>query len=155
MRSAYFPPVLLLALSGCGGFLHVPTEVSAPGMADTDRALRESVARVNQAMNEMDGRGIAVHESTTSGAYVPAELQRPVSAAMAGTLDGAAQALAERVGYRFASNATPSTMPVPVTLPGQPLPVIDLFRTLGAQAGQRADVVVNADHRQVEVRYHG
>lgn len=154
MRSACFSSVLLLALSGCGGFIHVPTEVSAPGMADTDRALRESVARVNQAMNEMDARAVAVHKPTT-GAYVPAELQRPVSAAMAGTLDRAAQALAERVGYRFASNATPGTVLVPVTLPGQPLPVIDLFRTLGAQAGQRADVLVNADRRQVEVRYHG
>ncbi len=155
MRSACLPPVLLLALSGCGGFVHVSTEVSAPGMADTDRALRESVARVNQAMNEMDGRRVALREPTTPGPYVPAELQRPVSAALTGSLDGAAQALAERVGYRFSSNAKPGTVPVQVALPARAMPVIDLFRTLGTQAGQRADVLVNADLRQVEVRYHG
>jgi len=155
MQRARFSPFLLLALSGCGGFVHVAREVSVPGMADTDRALRESVARVNQAMNEMDGRRVAVREPTSPGPYVPAELQRPVTAALTGSLDGAAQALAERVGYQFASNATASTVPVPVALPGQAMPLIDAFRSLGAQAGQRADVVVNADRRQVEVRYHG
>jgi len=40
-------------------------------------------------------------------------------------------------------------------LPGQPTPLIDLFRALGDQAGQRAEVLVNADQRQVEVRHHG
>ncbi len=154
MRSVCLAPALLLTLAGCG-LVHVPTDVSTPGMADTDKALRESIARVNQSMNEMGDKGASFRQPTTAGAYVPAELQRPVSAALTGSLDSAAQALAERVGYRFASNATPSTTPLQVSLPGQPMPVIDLFRSLGAQAGQRADVRVNADQRQVEVRYHG
>ena len=155
MRSGCLPPLLLLALAGCQGFNVVPTEVSAPGMADADKALRDSMARVMEAMNEMGGKGIAPRQPTSAGLYVPAELQRPVVAPPVGSLDEAARMLARRVGYRFASNAVPGAAPLPVALPGQPTPLIDLFRALGDQAGQRAEVVVNADQRQVEVRYHG
>lgn len=155
MPSGRLSPVLLLVLAGCQGFNLVPTEVPAPGMADADKALRESMARVNQAVNEMGGKGLAVRQPTAPGPYVPAELQRPVVAPPAGSLDEVARMLARRVGYRFASNAAPGAAPVPVALPGEPTPLIDLFRALGDQAGQRAEVVVNADQRQVEVRHHG
>ncbi len=155
MRSGRLSPLLLLALAGCNGFNVVPTEVSAPGMADADKALRESIARVNQAMNEMGGKGAAPRQPTSAGPYVPAELQRPVIAPLSGSLDEVARMLATRVGYRFTSNAVPGAAPVPVALPGQPTPLIDLFRALGDQAGQRAEVLVNADQRQVEVRHHG
>ena len=155
MPSGRLFPLLLLALAGCQGFNVVPTEVSAPGMADADKALRESIARVNQAMNEMGGKGLSLRQPTAAGPYVPAELQRPVVAPPVGSLDEAARMLATRVGYRFASNAVPGTAPLPVVLPGQPTPLIDLFRALGDQAGQRAEVVVDADRRQVEVRHHG
>jgi len=155
MRSGRLFPLLLLTLAGCNGFNVVPTEVLAPGMADADKALRESIARVNQAMNEMGGKGAAPRQPTTIGPYVPAELQRPVIAPLSGSLDEAARMLATRVGYRFASNAVPGAPPVPVALPGQPTPLIDLFRALGDQAGQRAEVLVNADQRQVQVRHHG
>ena len=154
MRSGRLPLLLLLALVGCDGFKLVPTEVSAPGMADADKALRESIARVNQAMNEMGGKGVGPGGGRTAGG-IPAELQRPVMAPLSGSLDDAARTLATRVGYRFASNAAPGTASVPVVLPGQPTPLIDLFRTLGDQAGQRAEVLVDADRRQVEVRHHG
>ena len=154
MRSVCLAPVLLLTLAGCD-LMHVPTDISAPGIADTDGALRESIARVNQAMNEMGGKGIALRQPTSAGPYVPAELQRPVMAPLAGSLDEAARMLATRAGYRFTSNAVPGAAPVPVALPGQPMPLIDLFRALGDQAGRRAEVVVNADQRQVEVRHHG
>ncbi len=155
MRSGRLFPLLLLALAGCSGFNVVPTDVSAPGMADADKALRDSIARVNQAMNEMGGKGVAMRQPTTAGPYVPAELQLPVVAPLAGSLDEAARMLAMRAGYRFTSNAVPGTAPLPVALPGQPTPLIDLFRALGDQAGQRAEVVVNADQRQVEVRHRG
>lgn len=147
--------LLLLTLAGCNGFNLVPAKVSAPGMADADKALRESIARVNQAMNEMGDKGALPRQPTSAGPYVPAELQRPVMAPLAGSLDDAARTLAVHAGYRFASNAVLGTAPVPVALPGQPTPLIDLFRALGDQASQRADVLVNADRRQVEVRYHG
>lgn len=152
MRSGCLPPIVLLVLTGCG-ITHVPTDVVTPGVADTDKALRESIARVNRAMNQMGGAGVVSRQPTSAGPYVPAELQRPVLAALTGSLDQAAQALAERVGYGFASNATADTAPVRVSLSGQPAPVIDLFRSLGAQAGQRADVLVDADRRVVEVRH--
>ena len=155
MPSGRLSPLLLLAVAACQGFNVVPTDVPAPGMADADKALRDSIARVSQAMNEMGGKGIALRQPTSPGPYVPAELQRPVVAQAASSLDEAARMLARRVGYRFASNAALGAAPVPVVLPGQPTPLIDLFRALGDQAGQRAEVVVNADQRQVEVRHRG
>jgi len=60
-----------LTLVGYSDITRIPTDVAAPGVADPDRALGESLARMNQAINEMGGKDVADAQPTTSGPYVP------------------------------------------------------------------------------------
>ncbi len=76
MRSVCLAPVLLLTLAGCG-LVHVPTDVAAPGMADPDGALRESIARVNQAMNGMGGKGCRAISRSSCRSSVATSRGRP------------------------------------------------------------------------------
>lgn len=153
MRIARFSPLLVMLLaSGCANVTKIPTDVATPGMPNVDLAIDRGVAEVNRAMNEVGTMGD--RQPTVAGSPAPGPLQRPVLFGMTGPLDVAAKALAEHAGYSFTSNATPTTQQVSVTLPGTAAPMIDLLRSLGQQAGNQADVVVNTQARRIEVRYH-
>ena len=144
-RPIPFTPLLLpLGLGACAA----PREatVALPGTADAERALLKSMADVDRAMSGFAG-GAARSVATAD------ELAKPVRYSASGSLDDVARALADSVGYRFATNATAATRPVPVALDAQTAPVLELLRSLGTQAGTSADVRVNQAQRLVEVRH--
>ena len=147
------PLVLLLALSACAA----PREaaVALPGTADAERALLKSMANVDRAMNGFGGPARPLASAAPGGTpALPADgLAMSVRYTASGSLDDVARALADSAGYRFATNATPATRPVPVKLDAQAAPVLELLRSLGAQAGADADVRVNQAQRLVEVRH--
>lgn len=139
------PALLLLALGACAA----PREaaVAMPGTADAERALLKSMASVDRAMTGFGGVARPLASAD------PDELAKPVRYTASGSLDDVARALADSAGYRFATNATAATKPVPVTLDAQAAPVLELLRSLGTQAGASADVRVNQAQRLVEVRH--
>ena len=90
----------------------------------------------------------------SGGAVVPPELQRQVSLTWSGPLDQAAKALADQVGYRFVSTG-PTSPPIAVSIAAQNQPIVEMFRSLGSQAGTHATLTVDAENHQVEVRHNG
>jgi len=139
----------LLILAGCSATPERPT-IETAGMANPEVALQRSISRVDAAMATLGGMTVARNIQST---VVPAELQKPVSLKWSGPLDEAAKALSKQVGYRFVSNGQAST-PVIVTLEVVSQPIINLFKSLGSQAGSRATVTVDAQNHLVEVRYN-
>lgn len=92
---------------------------------------------------------------------IPAELLRPISFSWTGSLDGAAKALADRIGYGFASGDALGA-PVPAGLPSIEVsinvvntPAADVAQLLGNFVRGRAVVVVNPETRKIEVYRHG
>ena len=145
------PALLLLALGACAA----PREaaVALPGTADAERALLKSMASVDRAMAGFGGAARPLASNAPAGTLAPDGLTKPVRYAASGSLDDVARALADSAGYRFATNATAATRPVPVALDAQAAPVLELLRSLGTQAGANADVRVNQAQRLVEVRH--
>jgi hypothetical protein len=139
----------MLALAGCATITGQPS-VDTPGMSNPEAALQRSMARVDSAMTALGGMRVASH---AGGGVVPSELQKPVSLTWSGPLDEAAKALAEQVGYRFVTTG-PVAAPIPVSINAQNQPIVELFRALGAQAGSRATVAVDAQSHTVEVRHN-
>lgn len=90
----------------------------------------------------------------SGGAVVPPELQKPVSLTWSGPIDQAAKALADQVGYRFVSTG-PTSPPVAVAIDAKNQPIVEMFRSLGSQAGTHATLTVDAENHQVEVRHNG
>lgn len=150
------PPLLsllLLALNACAA----PREaaVALPGPADAEHALLKSMANVDRALSGFGGAARPLASAAPGGTpALPVDgLATSVRYTAFGSLDDLARALADSAGYRFATNATPATRPVPVKLDAQAAPVLELLRSLGAQAGADADVRVNQAQRLVEVRH--
>lgn len=129
-------------------------QVSIPGAADAERALMASVHDVELAA-ATTGAGPAVGSPIAlNTAPSHPELNAAVSLHMKAPLDEVARALADKVGYRFSSNAAANTDPVAMELDAQNVPVLDLLRRAGTQAAARADVVVRPDEHLILVVHH-
>ena len=129
-------------------------QVSIPGAADAERALLASVHDVELAA-ATTGAGPAVGSPVALNAAPPhPELNAAVSLHMKASLDEVARALADKVGYRFSSNAVAGADPVAMEVDGQDVPALDLLRRAGTQAATRADVVVRPDERLILVVHH-
>ena len=129
-------------------------QVSIPGAADAERALLASLHDVDLAA-ATTGAGPAIGSPVALNTAPPhPELNAAVSLHMKAPLDEVARALADKVGYRFSSNAVAGTDPVAVEVNGQNAPALDLLRSAGTQAAARADVVVRPDERLILVVHH-
>lgn len=144
----------LALLAGCAGTTAVTPDVDATGMPNAEVALQRSVERVDAAMRDLGGRGVAGRSVSAASAVVPAELRRPVTWSWTGPLDAGAKVLADRIGYRLVVTASAGAAPVNVAVAMQDRPILDLFEALGNAAGTQATVIVDPDHRQVEVRHN-
>lgn len=144
----------LVLLAGCAGRAVVTPDVDATGMPSAELALQRSVERVDAAMRDLGGMNVSARFATALPAPVPAELQRPVTWAWSGPLDAGVKVLADRVGYRLVVTASPEAALIDVAVSQRNARILDLFEALGTAAGTRATVIVDPDHRQVEVRYH-
>ncbi len=151
----------LTLMTGCAETVHpVPTDVDASGMPNAELALQRSMDRVDAAMRALGGMNVATQPGEPSPVAIPAELQRPVSFAWSGPIDAAAKALADRIGYRLVvtSDGSPgkpaSLLPVVVSVNKTNVRIVEVFQALGDSAGPKATVIVDPDHRQVDVQHH-
>jgi defect-in-organelle-trafficking protein DotD len=144
------------ALSGCA--MKVPIVVDVPGMPNPERAMQESFARVDAEMNTL--RGVSWEkaprrQSDALPVVVPAELDKVVSFAWNGSLEGAVEKLATSIGYKVSVNAPASATQISIVLRAdEPRRIYDLFEAIGGAAGDRATVKLDTQHQMVEVIYH-
>ena len=144
--------VLASLLSACAGTPKIDPNVDAYGMPSAELALQRSIGQVDSAMLNLGGMNVA--SRSPAAPVMPAELQRPQSLAWSGPIDEGAKALADRIGYRLVVTAPENTVPISVAVNLSNVPIIDLFKALGAAAGTQATVIVDPDHRQVQVQHH-
>lgn len=144
----------MIAVSGCafkGNTGHQlvaePDGISLRLAASVDRA---SAALETLAAVEQTRTPLATVSPVTDA---PRELLRSISVNWVGPIEQITERLAERVGYNFNVAGIRPPVPVVVTLNVVEKPVIDVLRDLGLQGGTRADVVVDAENRTVEVSY--
>ena len=152
----------LALLGGCATTIPVPTTVATPGMPNPEQALRRSMQDVDAEMAEL-GRmtpTVTAASSDTEGAasladpVMPADLQRIVSFDWNGPLDKGVAKLAASIGYTFYVTAPETDPPLPVAVQMSSVPVYQVFKALGAEAGARATVEVDPLHHQVLVIHH-
>lgn len=110
----------------------------------------------------MCGSAPPVRAQAPGGPFaLPPELVRPIAFAWTGTLDDAAEALAGRIGWGFATGdalgdpVPPGKPPIEVSVPPVTATAAEVARLLGEQARGRAVVVVNPATRRIEVYRYG
>jgi len=84
---------------------------------------------------------------------MPEALRVAVDVEWHGELEPAAQALAEYIGWSFSSIGARPSQPILVMLASDGEPVGALLRSLGQQAGARANLIVRVPTKSVEVVY--
>ncbi|MDE0407238.1 MAG: DotD/TraH family lipoprotein [Alphaproteobacteria bacterium] len=146
------------ALAGCSAWVPEPAAVkvrAGPDLAETlvpelrlveaaERAER-ALASLARALHAAD-RGTPRHSDSAMPALdsVPRPLKRPVTLDWAGPLEGLAQALAERAGYRFLTAGRPPARPLIVTVEAENRPLLAVLRDAGLRAGGAATLTVDA-----------
>lgn len=138
---------LLIALAGCANKPGDRIDIDAEAMANPEVALLRSFDRVDRAM-------AAMQTSSRPGRVPPAELNKPIVWRWSGPMDQAAKAIAEKVGWSYAAPG-PDAPPMPaVTVDANGTSVLDVLRSIGTQAGDRATLLVDPDRRIIQVQRH-
>lgn len=124
-----------------------PDPVALRLAAAVDRAsvALETLASVEQARTPQAG--------LQAVPYAPQELRRTVSVEWVGPIEPITRRLADKAGYRMRVNGDVPPAPLIVTVQAKQKSVIDVLRDVGLQAGQRATVSVDPEHRIVELNY--
>ena len=86
---------------------------------------------------------------------VPAELRRTVTIDWIGPVETLAEALARRAEYRFITAGAPSVRPVMVSVTARDVPLIEVLRDTGLQAGGAATLTVDAGRRTIRLDWIG
>lgn len=138
---------MLALLSSCTHKATAP-DVETEGLANPEVQLQRTLSRVAKATADL--------HATRAGERpaVPAELQRPLTWRWSGTLDEGGRLLAQQIGYAFTAPDPGPALPA-VHVDARGMPVLDVLRAFGSQAGDRATVVVDPERRIVEVHRNG
>lgn len=146
--------ILGLLLAGCGASGRASPAPAPSADAALTSALIAAAERATAALEQLaEAEAEAARAAGTpdrTGEVVPAELLRPVTLHWLGPLDAAAALLAREAGYGF-SVAGRADQPVLIELQADAVPLIDVLRMAGLQAGDRADLRVTPSERRIEV----
>ena len=86
---------------------------------------------------------------------MPPELRRAVTVDWIGPVETLAEALTHRAGYRFAMGGAAPARPVMVSVTARDVPLIEVLRDTGLQAGDAAALTVDAGRRTVRLDWTG
>lgn len=86
---------------------------------------------------------------------VPVSLQRRVTVDWIGPVETLAEVLAGRAGYRFVMSGAAPARPVMVSVSARDVPLIEVLRDTGLQAGNAATLAVDAGRRTVRLDWAG
>ncbi|MGE3623388.1 MAG: DotD/TraH family lipoprotein [Bdellovibrionales bacterium] len=125
-----------------------PDVVTAKLGAAADKASRalDSIASIEQ-------QRAPVSPPIEDYAGAPQNLVQPVTIRWAGPIEQVSRSLAERAGLRFRVKGSVPPVPLTVSVDVYQQPLIHVLRDIGLQAGQRADLAVDAQSGVVEIRY--
>jgi len=122
-----------------------PVSLRLASAVDKASAALQTLASVEQARNP----NAAIQQVP----YAPQELRRTLSVDWNGPIEPVMRRLADRAGYDMQVNGDMPPAPLIIALRVREKSVIETLRDIGLQAGQRADVVVDPEHRIVELNY--
>jgi len=83
----------------------------------------------------------------------PPNLMQPITIRWAGPIEQIAKTLADRAGMQFRVKGSMPPAPLTVSIDVYQEPLVHVLRDIGLQAGDRADLAVDARNGVVEIRY--
>ena len=115
-----------------------------------DAADRASASLEKLAAIESQKRSIP---ATANLDDAPVELKRGITINWIGPVEQLAEKLAQRASYSFQVYGSGPATPLIVSIDAENEPIIEVLRDIGLQMGSEAAVHVNAQDREIEIRY--
>jgi len=132
-----------------------PAEVRLAEAASRAEAALTTLARIESARTPWPAAWAAGSSPVSGSSPVPPELRRPVTLDWIGPVETLAETLARYAGYRFAVAGTRPARPAMVDVGAEDVPLIEVLRDAGLQAGNAATLVVDAGRRTVRLDWSG
>lgn len=110
----------------------------------------QTISGIEQQRTPITPPAVAAAEAYASA---PSNLTQPITVKWTGPLEQIVQTLAARAGMKFQTKGAKPPVPITVTVDAYEQPMIEMFRDLGLQAGQKADLAVDGQAGIVEIRY--
>ena len=130
-------------------------EVRLAEAAERAEAALTMLARIQAAQTTPPPAGLPLdvpgHSPGPGSSPMPQALQHPVTLDWIGPLEALAETLARHAGYRFATAGASPVRPVMVTVAARNVPLVEVLRDAGMQAGSAATLVVDASRRTVRL----
>lgn len=145
---------LIVLVTGCAQLAPKDRQL----VAEPDPIALRLAAAVDKASTALDTLA-SVEQARNPAATIdmapsaPQELRRSMSVEWVGPIETITQRVAERAGYKFLVSGDKPPAPVVVNITATEKTVVDILRDIGLQAGARADIIVNAEQKIVEVSY--
>jgi defect-in-organelle-trafficking protein DotD len=142
-----------LAVAGCSPFSS-PTPVAAePDLVGT--RIAQAAEKASQAMDTISG----IEQQRTplppveDYSTAPASMTQPITVRWNGPIEQITQTLASRAGLQFRTQGRPPAVPITVVVDVYQIPLIEVLRSIGLQAGHRADINADGQAGVILIRY--
>ena len=142
-----------LALAGCSSFGSSMPVATEPDLVGT--RIAQAAEKASRALDAMSG----IEQQRTPPAPVsdyssaPPNMMQPITIKWTGPIEQITQTLASRAGLQYRMSGQPPAAPLTVVVDVYQKPLLEVLRSVGLQAGQRADVNLDAQAGVVEIRY--
>lgn len=145
-----FAAIHIFFLIGCNS---TPTPVATePDLVGTRIAqAAEKAAKAMDAIAGIEQQRFPIVVADYSSA--PPNMMQPITIRWSGPIEQIAETLAAKAGMQFRIVGKKPPVPVTVVVDVYEKPLIEVLRSIGLQAGQRADVSVDGQANVVEVRF--
>lgn len=155
-----FPYRFLLAaccavlLAGCESMTTVTPVATEPDIVSMK--LQQAAEKASHALDSI--ASIEQQRAPASPALedysgAPPNLTQPITIRWSGPIEQISKALADRAGLKFRVKGATPPAPLTVNVDAYQQPLMHVLRDIGLQAGQRADVALDAKGGVIEIRY--
>jgi defect in organelle trafficking protein DotD len=143
-----------LGFAGCSSFSTTPI-AAEPDLVGTRiaQASEKAAAALDTISGIEQQRSPLLSTGTEDYSTAPAQMTQPITLRWTGPIEQIAQTLASRAGLRYITHGHAPPVPITVTVDVYQQPLIDVLRSVGLQAGRRADLNVDGASGVLEIQY--
>lgn len=141
-----------LAVAGCNSYSTAPV-ATEPDLVGT--RIAQSAEKASKALETISGieqQRFPVAPPDDFSA-MPPNMTQPITVRWTGPVEQIVQTLAQRAGLRYNTRGKPPSVPITVAIDVYQQPLVEVLRSIGLQAGRRADVNLDGQTGVIEIRY--